>query len=125
MMRARRQGLWRRDAAVIVALFLVVQALVSGFATGARAAAPMLPADVICGTLSPGQPNDAPAGLVHLLDCCTLGCPMVGAAAPSPAHPPLARSLPAILVAALPVTIGGSGPRFELAPVLSRAPPVA
>jgi hypothetical protein len=125
MMRARRQGLWRRDAALIVALFLVVQALVSGFATGARAAAPVLPADVICGTLSPDRATGAQAGLVHLLDCCTLGCPMVGAAAPSPAHPPLARSLPVILVAAQPVAIGGSGPRFELAPVLSRAPPVA
>ena len=125
MMRGERRGLWRRDAALIVALFLVVQALVSGFATGARASEPALSRDVICGTLSPDRGTDAPSGLVHLLDCCTLGCPMVGAAAPSPAHPPLARSLPAILVAALPVAIGGSGPRFELAPVLSRAPPFA
>ena len=125
MMRARRQGLWRRDAALIVALFLVVQALVSGFATGARASEPALSRDVICGTLSPDRGTDAPSGLVHLLDCCTLGCPMVGAAAPAPAHPPLARKVAGIFVAAQPASPGASGPRFELAPVHSRAPPVA
>ena len=124
-MRGERRGLWRRDAALIVALFLVVQALVSGFATGARASEPALSRDVICGTLSPDRAADAPAGLVHLLDCCTLGCPMVGAAAPSPAHPPLARKAVAILAAEVPASAGASGPRFELAPVLSRAPPAA
>lgn len=125
MMRAGRRGLWRKDAALIVALFLVVQALVSGFATGVRASEPALSQDVICGTLSSDRGSDVPPGLVHLIDCCTLGCPMVGASAPPPAHPPLARSAPALVVAAVPASTGESGPRFELAPVLSRAPPAA
>lgn len=125
MMRVGKHGLWRRDAALIVALFLVVQALVSGFATGARAAEPAFAQDVICGTLSPARAADAPAGLVHLLDCCTLGCPMVGAAAPPPAHPPLSRSALAIVVASQPASTHEGGRRFELAPVLSRAPPSA
>lgn len=125
MMRAGGRGLWRRDAALIVALFLVVQALVSGFATGARAAEPALSREVICGTLAYDRAPDGPAGLVHLIDCCTLGCPMVGGGVPPLAHPPLARSAGAILVTPQPLSAEGSGRRFELAPVLSRAPPVA
>lgn len=114
------------DVALILALFLVVQALFSGFSIGARAET--LPAaGVLClgsGQAAPASDSDPRSGL-HLVDCCTLGCPMVGgAAAPEPAGVPLRLTSPrsANLV---PVLHAHDPGRAELSPLRSRAPPLA
>ena len=112
------------DTALIVALFLVVQAFVSGLSIGARAET--LPAGtILClgsgGVASADDP--ARAGL-HLIDCCTLGCPMLGGALPQPAS----AALPATIVKAAETAVFAAehlSGRSELAPLHSRAPPYA
>ena len=121
----RRHPMGTKDAAIVVALFLVVQALFSGLSLGARADTLALPPGVLClgaGTAAPDAGGNADR--THLVDCCTLGCPMLGGLPlPQPAsapHAPARGSLagPLELEAHLPG-------RFELSPLRSRAPPRA
>lgn len=114
----------RADAAILVALFLVVQAFAAGFAGGARADTALAGLDVICaGDGSSGSASGSPAGdLLHLADCCTLGCPMIGGLPPAAAaplhHPPgVASEKAGLRHDASPVR------RAELAPLNTRAPP--
>ncbi|SHE77395.1 hypothetical protein SAMN02745157_0908 [Kaistia soli DSM 19436] len=112
---------------MLVALFLVVQALFSGVAAGARADV-SLSGDVICsssGGWSVAGPAGQPSDRTHLVDCCTLGCPMLGGAVPGPVafSPPVHIHVLATLGA--PASDHAVLVRAELAPLRSRAPPQA
>jgi hypothetical protein len=77
--RHRNRRGWPIEAALTVALFLVVQAFVSGLSIGARADT-LNPTGVLClgAGSTTGDSSSDPASLIHLTDCCTLGCPMLG-----------------------------------------------
>lgn len=121
MLRQTRRG-WNIDTALTIALFLVVQAFLSGLSLGARADT-LDPAGVICGSSAPLQRDAGGNSGIHLVDCCTLGCPMVGgAAAPEPESTPQRLVLAATLENPAPVREHKPG-RFELSPLHSRAPP--
>ncbi len=123
MARMARRGV-RGEAALLLALLLLIEGLFGGLAIGARAdtAAAF---GVICSTdhqsdtAKPGRHGTA------LSDCCTLGCPMFGGGLPDTGALTLAiPSLPDAL-AATPAGTGASLARAELAPLHSRAPPAA
>jgi hypothetical protein len=112
------------EVTLLVALLLVVQAFFSGLSLGGRAEASER--GVLCttdgGTLSPGRSSN-PSDLAHLIDCCTLGCSMVGG---QPLPEAAALPLPANLVFAHSGRPAGRGVpivRAELAPLNTRAPP--
>ncbi|HWJ75378.1 MAG TPA: hypothetical protein VNX29_19630 [Kaistia sp.] len=112
---------------MLVALFLVIQALLSGLATGAQAEI-ALRSDVICGSAgasSSAAPAGQPANRTHLVDCCTLGCPMIGGAVPGPVALVLPGTLHELAVLQAPVSEQSGLERSELAPLRSRAPPQA
>lgn len=121
MLQRARRG-WTIDAALTIALFLVVQAFVSGLSLGARADT-LVPAGAICGSAAPVERDSGGSGGIHLVDCCTLGCPMVGgAAAPEPLSAPQRLALAATMERPAPASEHRPG-RFELSPLRSRAPP--
>lgn len=107
-----------------VALFLLVQAFVSGISIGARAGTPELSLGVICSTIGTKAPNGGqPSDPTHFNDCCTLGCSMVGGQ-------PLPESATLELPSATPLVLHAPSAarsievaRFELAPLHTRAPP--
>ena len=117
---------WSIEAALFVALFLVVQAFFSGLALGARADVTLSPGETLClgsggaATVTPF----APSNRVHLADCCTLGCPMLGGM-PAPQAAGLAH--PSVLAGLVSAPSGNAHDpgRFELSPLRSRAPPEA
>ena len=119
----RKQG--SADAALFMALFLVVQALLAGLATGARAETVPAGFGVICGSgglthIGDGDDERSPA---HAPDCCSFGCPMVGGALPPPALATLALVGTVFFVTARVEPASAAEKRAELSPVLSRAPP--
>jgi hypothetical protein len=120
-----RRG-WSIETALLVALFLVVQAFFSGLSIGARADTVAPSGAVLCLGNVPASADgpSAPADRDHLADCCTLGCPMLGGL-PAPAG--AAAMAPPVLAGLAPRFSGeGHKPgRFELSPLHSRAPPEA
>ncbi|WP_353619921.1 DUF2946 family protein [Mesorhizobium sp. BR1-1-16] len=127
MTRTQRRGGLADDAVMLVALFLVIQALLSGLATGAQAEI-ALRSDVICGSAgssSSAGPASQPSNRTHLVDCCTLGCPMTGGAVPTPAAFVLPGTSHELAVLEAAVSKQDGLERSELAPLHSRAPPDA
>jgi len=121
--RAKRG--WTVETALTIALFLLVQAFFSGLSLGARADTLDPAAGVICFGSSPSASDPRPTtqDRSHLVDCCSLGCPMIGGlpapqAAITAAPHVFADIAPAIAAEHLPG-------RFELSPLRSRAPPSA
>ncbi|HWJ74848.1 MAG TPA: hypothetical protein VNX29_16935 [Kaistia sp.] len=104
MRRLARQEL-AREGAMFIALMLVVQALISGLSLGGAAAQPDDAfGQIICATGAATQatPDQPAVPARHGLDCCTLGCSMVGALAPplvgdAWSHPGPARDAGAIV----------------------------
>ncbi|SHG37024.1 hypothetical protein SAMN02745157_4139 [Kaistia soli DSM 19436] len=114
------------DVAFVVALFLAVQAFISGAALGARAASPD-PLAILCSTAAVDRSDaSAPAGgVAHLVDCCTLGCPMLGGLTPQPVAAPAPSSRVVIALSKRQPEIWRLPARSELAPLVARAPPPA
>lgn len=126
-MSPRVPGRQTVEAAMLVALMLVVQAFFSGLSLGANAAPLQRDAfgQVICttdgGRLAASEQPGAPAH--HPADCCTLGCSMVGAALPDPFATPRCHPDPVRrLGAALASSEAPSSPILRL-PQNPRAPP--
>lgn len=113
------------DAAIFVALFLVVQALFTGLASGASADVAAAGIGVVCnsGGALGSSPADQADRRVRLADCCTLGCPMLGGTPPSPAAPALHGILAAVPVRTVRLADPPPVQRAELQPLNTRAPP--
>lgn len=122
----RSRGL-SADTAILVALFLVVQALFSGLATGARANSADSGTTILCGSdrSMRGGAADPLADRSHLIDCCTFGCPMLGGALPPPVLPALPCHVAGSQAILIPAASAQLTLRAELAPLRSRAPPKA
>ncbi|MCX5495466.1 hypothetical protein OSH11_12175 [Kaistia dalseonensis] len=123
MNAARRQGL-SVEVTLLVALLLLVQAFFSGLSIGSKAVAAELATGVLCSTIGTrSAPIEQPAGRNHLVDCCTLGCSMVGGQPlPETAALPFATARP--VAAGLRGRLDAAGlQRAELAPLHTRAPP--
>lgn len=124
MLHRAKQG-WTVETALTIALFLVVQAFFSGLSLGARADT-FLPANgVICfgSGASASDPLPTTQDRSHLVDCCTLGCPMLGGL---PAPQAASATAPRVFADAVPTNAAEHLPgRFELSPLRSRAPPSA
>lgn len=116
---------WTVEAALTIALFLVVQAFFSGLSLGARADTLDPSGGVICFGSGSAASDPLPSSQdrSHLVDCCTLGCPMIGGlAAPHTAG----AAAPHVFADAAPAFFAAHLPgRFELSPLRSRAPPRA
>lgn len=126
MSGAIRRGRYSVDVAFVVALFLAVQAFLSGAALGVRAAAPD-PLAILCSTAVVDRSDASPAGggLAHLVDCCTLGCPMLGGLVPHPAAAPVAPTRLVVTLSRRQPELWPLPARAELAPLVARAPPLA
>lgn len=121
----RRHPMGTKDVALAVAIFMVVQALFSGLSLGARADTLAFPPGILCiGAESAAADPGGSADRTHLVDCCTLGCPMLGGL-PLP-QPAAVQAAPALTGHAVPLALTAHLPgRFELSPLRSRAPPAA
>ncbi len=112
------------EAALLLALVLVVQALFGGLALGAHADTTAARLRILCGTGRTAHADlPAPGGTAASFSgCCTLGCPLQGGFMP----PTSARlPLPAapMLRAEWPAGERATSRRAELMPLRSRAPP--
>ena len=121
----RRHPMWKKDAALAVAIFMVVQALFSGLSLGARAdTLPFQPGILCIGAETAAADPGGNADRTHLIDCCTLGCPMLGGL--SLPQPAAVQAAPALTGHVVPPELTAHLPgRFELSPLRSRAPPAA
>ena len=116
---------WLDEWALMLALLLLVQALLVGLATGARADPSLSGLTIICGN-SLSRASDGGRGAAgHYPDCCDLACPMAGATLPPPALTTLGLTRAFLLADIGPRPTVVRPERAELAPVLSRAPPIA
>jgi hypothetical protein len=113
------------EAAIFVALMLVVQSLLSGLSLGAQASTLPTDALVICTTDGARLAQPSPDGIAHHAgtDCCTLGCSMVGAALPDLPREPF--RFPARVESVVSRTGRDDCPiaRVETFPQNPRAPP--
>ena len=124
MKQSGRLKAWRSWVACVAAYMIFVQALAT---SAAMARAPVTPdgvALIIC-THDGAVPDPAaPDHSSHQMDCCGLGCPMLGGFAVLPTAGEAIEPISFVIAPSEPATLAG-GPlgRSQRQPRQSRAPP--